>query len=67
VELRSRADSLPIYEINKDIARLIKADKLSERVKVANLHRSLVTYIEQNKEKQPFLLSLSEEIEQIIG
>ncbi|GAG90836.1 unnamed protein product [marine sediment metagenome] len=30
VELRSIVDSLPIYEINKDIASLIKADKLSE-------------------------------------
>lgn len=66
VELRSIVDSLPIYEINKDIASLIKADKLSERVKVANLHRSLVIYIEQNKGKQPFLLSLSEEIEEIV-
>lgn len=66
VELRSIVDSLPIYEINKDIASLIKADKLSERVKVANLHRSLVTYIEQNKGKQPFLLSLFEEVEEII-
>jgi len=66
VELRSIVDSLPIYEINKDIASLIKADKLSERVKVANLHRSLVTYIEQNKEKQPFLLSLSGEVGEII-
>ncbi|GAI55032.1 unnamed protein product, partial [marine sediment metagenome] len=37
-----------------------------ERVKVANLHRSLVTYIEQNKQKQPFLLSLSEEVEEIV-
>jgi len=66
VELRSIVDSLPIYEINKDIASLIKADKLSERVKVANLHKSLVTYIEQNKGKQPFLLSLSEEVGEIV-
>jgi type I restriction enzyme R subunit len=66
VELRSIADSLPIYEINKDIASLIKADKLSERVKVVNLHRSLVSYVEQNKEKQPFLLLLSEEVGEII-
>jgi len=66
VELRSIVDSLPIYEINKDIASLIKADKLSERVKVANLHRSLVIYIEQNKGKQPFLLSLSEEVGEIV-
>lgn len=66
VELKDITDSLPIYEINKDIANLIKADKLSERVKIVNLHRSLRIYISENKEKQPFLISISEEIEEII-
>jgi type I restriction enzyme R subunit len=42
VELKNIADSLPVYEINKDIANLVQADKLSERVKISNLHRSLV-------------------------
>ncbi len=67
VELKNIADSLPVYEINKDIANLVKADKLSERVKISNLHRSLVIYIDENKESQPFLISISEKIEEIIN
>ena len=66
VESKSITDSLPTYEINKDIANLIKADKLSERVKIVNLHRSLRIYISGNKEKQPFLISISERVEEII-
>jgi type I restriction enzyme R subunit len=66
VELKNITDSLPVYEINKDIANLVKADKLSERVKIANLRRSLVIYIDENKERQPFLISISEKIEEII-
>jgi len=66
VELRNIVDSLPIYEINKDIANLVKADKIPERVKIVNLHRSLANHIKQRIEKQPYLLSISEEIEKII-
>ncbi len=67
VELKNITDSLPVYEINKDIANLVRADKLSERVKIANLRRSLVIYIDENKERQPFLISISEKIEEIIS
>jgi len=66
VELRNIVDSLPIYEINKDIAHLVKADKIPERVKIINLHRSLATHIKRSITKQPYLLSISEEIEKII-
>lgn len=66
VELRNIVDTLPIYEINRDIANLVKADKISERVKVVNLHRSLIDHIQRRVEKQPYLLSISEEIEKII-
>ncbi|MCW3135114.1 MAG: HsdR family type I site-specific deoxyribonuclease [Methanophagales archaeon] len=67
VELKNIADALPVYEINKDIANLVRADKLSERVKIANLRRSLIIYIDENKERQPFLFSISEKIEEIIS
>lgn len=39
VELKNIVNSLLIYEINKDIANLVKADRISERVKI-------VTYTE---------------------
>ncbi|NMX21609.1 hypothetical protein C5S30_04080 [ANME-1 cluster archaeon GoMg4] len=67
VELKNITDSLPVYEINRDIANLVKADKLSERVKIVNLRRSLVIYIDKHKKRQPFLASISEKIEEIIS
>jgi len=47
--LQNIVDSLPLYEINKDIATTIKQDKVSERVKIASLQKSLRIYIERNK------------------
>ncbi len=66
VELVSLVDTLPIYEINRDIANVVQADSVSDRVKIANLHRSLVVYIEDNKDQQPYLISIGEEVEEII-
>jgi len=66
VELKNTVNSLPVYEINRDIAKLVKADKIPERVKIVNLHRSLANHIKRTIEKQPYLLSISEEIEKII-
>ena len=66
VELQNIIDSLPLYEINKDIAITIKQDKVSERVKVANLYKSLRSYIERNRRSMPYLISFAETIEQII-
>ncbi len=66
VELRNIVDSLPIYEINRDIGNLVKADKISKRVKIVNLHRSITDHIQRSIEKQPHLLSISEEVERII-
>lgn len=36
-------------------------------MKISNLHRSLVIHIDENKERQPFLISISEKIEEIIN
>lgn len=66
VELRNIIDTLPLYKINKDIARTIKSDQVSERVKIANLYKSLRSYIEKNKKRMPYLVSLAERIEEII-
>ncbi|PMQ02375.1 MAG: deoxyribonuclease HsdR [Dictyoglomus sp. NZ13-RE01] len=66
VELEKLIDSLPLYEINKDIATTIKNDNIPDRVKIANLYRSLIKHIEENKKRFPYLISLSEKIEEII-
>jgi len=67
VELLYIADSLPIYEINKDIADTIKADKISERVKVASLYRSIKIHIEEKKTESPYLISIAEKVERIVS
>ena len=59
-------DTLPLYPINRDIANVVKADRVSERVKVTNLSRSLTLYIEAHQQEQPYLLSIAEQVEEVI-
>ena len=59
-------DTLPLYRIDRDIANVVRADDVSERVKVTNLYRSLVVHIDTNQGKQPYLISIGEEVEEII-
>ncbi len=66
VEASPVVDTLPLYPINRDIANVVKADSVSERVKVANLRRSLTVYIEQHRQEQPYLISIGEQVEEII-
>lgn len=66
VELQKIVDSLPVYEINKDTGNILKADKTSNRVKTVNLRRSLTDTIQRRIAKEPYLLSLSEEVEKAI-
>ena len=57
---------LPLYPINRNLAEAIRNDQVSERVKVINLRRSLVAFIEQHKETNPFLESLATQVEGVI-
>ncbi len=66
VELSDIVDNLPFYEINEDIANTIKADKISQRVKIANLYRSIKIHIESKRSESPYLLSIAEKVEEII-
>lgn len=59
-------DMLPLYPIHRDIANVINADAVSERVKITNLYRSLTVYIEQHQQEQPYLLSIGEQVEGVI-
>jgi type I restriction enzyme R subunit len=60
------AEPLPLYPINRNIADVVKADDVPNQVKVINLHRSLITHIQQAGEAQPYLLSIAEEVEEVI-
>ena len=66
VELASLVDTLPLYPINRDIANVVKADSVSDRVRVTNLYRSLTVYIEQHQQEQPYLISIGEQVEEVI-
>jgi len=59
-------DTLPLYPINRDIANVVKADSVSDRVKVINLYRSLIVYIERHQQEQPYLISIGERVERVI-
>lgn len=66
VSVTSVAEPLPLYPINRNIADVVKADDLPNQVKVINLHRSLITHIAQAADAQPYLLSIAEEVEEVI-
>ena len=66
VELVSLAEPLPLYPINRDLATVIAADGVSDQVKVINLYRSLTVHIEAHQTDQPYLVSLSDEVENIL-
>jgi len=59
-------DTLPLYPINRDIANVVKADNVSDRVRVTNLYRSLIVHIEQHQQEQPYLISIGERVEAVI-
>ena len=67
VELLNIADNLPHYNINEDIAYTIKSDKISQRVKIAGLYRSIRIHIENKRKESPYLVSISEKVEEIIS
>ncbi|MBN1887290.1 MAG: HsdR family type I site-specific deoxyribonuclease, partial [Thermoflexales bacterium] len=66
VTVAGHLGTLPLYPINRDLANVIKADNVSDRVKVTNLYRSLVLHIEQHQDEQPYLISIGEQVEAII-
>ncbi len=66
VETSGPMEPLPLYPINENIADLIREDNNSDRVKVLNLYRGLVTHIENNQQENPYLLSISDEVVRII-
>ena len=62
----SNLTELPVYPVHRDIADEVNADDASERVKVTNLHRSLVLHMEKHQDEQPYLISIGEEVERVI-
>jgi type I restriction enzyme R subunit len=66
VESYEVAAPLPLYPINRTLADTLKQDQVSERVKVINLQRSLMAFIEQHKAANPYLESLAAQVDAVI-
>lgn len=54
------------YPINRNLADVVNSDNVSAQVKVINLQRSLIATIEELGDEQPYLLSLSDAVEEVI-
>ncbi len=57
---------MPVYPITRDLANVIEADDVGERVQVTNLYRSLRIHIEEHRREQPYLVSIGERVEAVI-
>lgn len=57
---------LPLYPVHRDIGEVVKADNVSERVKVTNLYRTLTVYIQDHQREQPYLIPIGEQVEAVI-
>ena len=66
VKAVGRPADLPLYPINRNLANVIQADHVTERVKVTNLYRSLMVHIEEHQNEQPYLISIGAQVEDII-
>jgi type I restriction enzyme R subunit len=66
IEAGPVAEPLPLYPINRNLADVIEHDEIPERVKVINLQRSIITHVQEHLDEAPYLLSIGEEVEQII-
>ncbi len=60
------AAPLPLYPINRNLADAIRNDQMSERVKVINLQRSLVAFVEQHRASNPYLESIVVAVDAVI-
>ncbi len=66
VETYEIAAPLPLYPINRNLADAIHNDQMSERVKVINLQRSLVAFVEQHRVNNPYLESIAAAVDEVI-
>ncbi len=60
------AAPLPLYPINRNLADVIAQDHISDRVKVINLQRSIIAHIQDHIEEEPYLATISDEVERVI-
>jgi len=57
---------LPIYEIKEDTLEVLKKSDKSNNVKIINLRKSIIKFIDDNRDTQPYLISIGEKAQTVI-
>jgi len=60
------SSTLPIYEIKEDTLEVLKKSDKSNNVKIINLRKSILKFIDDNRDTQPYLISIGEKAQTII-
>jgi len=60
------SSTLPIYEIKEDTLEALKKSNKSDKVKVINLRKSILKFIDDNQDTQPYLISIGEKAQIVI-
>jgi len=60
------SSTLPIYEIKEDTLEVLKKSDKSDNVKIINLRKSILKFIDFNQDTQPYLISISEKAQTVI-
>ncbi|GAH44236.1 unnamed protein product, partial [marine sediment metagenome] len=60
------SSTLPIYEIKEDTLEALKKSDKSDNVKIINLRKSILKFIDDNQDTQPYLISIGEKAQAII-
>jgi len=60
------SSTLPIYEIKEDTLDALKKSDKSDNVKIINLRKSILKFIDDNQDTQPYLISIGEKAQAII-
>jgi type I restriction enzyme R subunit len=58
--------SVKIYEINDKTLKALKDDDKPDNVKVINLRKSIVQFIDENEDEQPYLIPIGEKAQAVI-
>lgn len=67
VSLESAIRSLPVYKIDEKVVQKLEEEKVPEKAKVVNLYRSIMLHVQTAGIKEPYLYSLGDRAEEIIG
>jgi len=60
------SSTLPIYEIKEDTLEVLKKSDKSNNVKIINLRKSIIKFIDDNRDTQPYLISIGEKAQTVI-